>query len=221
MTKPLVYLVNGNSNAAATARYAAAAARRFGDSAVVEAATVACSPRYIATRRDCARAAAAILDHVEARLAQPDTARPDALVLACFGEPGLGALRELADIPMFGLLEASARAVAGRKMSFSILTPGRDWPAQMRDLLGAYGLLDGCRGITVWPDDAMDADGARAEAAMRAAIAEVAEREGADAILLGGPQAIGIAADRVGNRPVWVRDALSVTLDEAAAALGL
>ena len=121
MAKPLVYLLNGNSNEAATERYARAATAYFGERAAVEARTLVDAPLYIATRRDCARAAVGILDHAEARLARRDLPKPDALILACFGEPGLGALRELSDIPMFGLLEASARAVAGRGKSFSIL----------------------------------------------------------------------------------------------------
>ena len=219
MAKPLVYLLNGNSNEAATARYARAATAYFGERAAVEARTLVDAPLYIATRRDCARAAVGILDHAEARLARRDLPKPDALILACFGEPGLGALRELSDIPMFGLLEASARAVAGRGKSFSILTPGRDWPAQMRELLGGYGLLGMCRGINVWPDAATEADSMFAETAMRDAIADVAAREGADAIILGGPHAIGLGADRVADRPVLVRDAFTLTLEEVVAAL--
>jgi Asp/Glu/hydantoin racemase len=219
MAKPLVYLLNGNSNHAATERYSRAATTYFGERAVVETETLTTAPLYIATRRDCVRAAVHILDHVEARLARRDARKPDALILACFGEPGLGALRELSDIPMFGLLETSARAVAGLGKSFSILTPGRDWPAQMRELLGAYGLLDMCRGINVWPHEAADADLMFARAAMRTAIDEVAEREAADAIILGGPHAIGLGADRAAGRPVLVRDAFGLTLDEVAASL--
>ena len=160
-----------------------------------------------------------MLDHSGTHIDALFHNNPDALILACFGEPGLGALRELSDIPMFGLLEASARAVAGRGKSFSILTPGRDWPAQMRELLGGYGLLGMCRGINVWPDAATEADSMFAETAMRDAIADVAAREGADAIILGGPHAIGLGADRVADRPVLVRDAFTLTLEEVVAAL--
>jgi Asp/Glu/hydantoin racemase len=219
MTKPLVYLLNGNSNRAATDRYARAATAYFGERAALEAETLTTAPLYIATRRDCVRAAALILTHVEARLARRGARKPDALVHACFGEPGLGAVRELSDIPMFGLLETSARAIVGQGRNFSILTPGRDWPTPMRELLGAYGLLGMCRGITVWPHEASDADLTLARVAMQAAIDEVAEREKAEAIILGGPQALGLAADHAGHRPVLVRDAFSLTLGEVASSL--
>jgi Asp/Glu/hydantoin racemase len=214
MNKPLIYLLNGNSNRATTERYEAAAARHFSKHALIEADTVAKAPLYIATRRDCVRAAAFILDHVEARLAQLNAPKPKALILACFGEPGLGALRELSNIPIFGLLETSARFVAGLGRSFSILTPGRDWPTQMRELLGAYGLLDKCRGITVWPDAALEPDRATANAAMRQTITEVAKHERADAIILGGPHAIGLDVEPVAGRSVLVRDAFSLTLEK-------
>ncbi|MFZ2103334.1 MAG: aspartate/glutamate racemase family protein, partial [Oricola sp.] len=157
MTKPLLHLLNGNSNEALTRRLAGLADVRIAGKVILEAETVAASPRQIVTRRDVARSAVHILDHVEARFADEKRARPDAVVLACFGEPGLGALREAVDVPVFGLLESSARLAASLG-SFSILTPGAAWPAQLRELLAVYGLTGQCHGISVYSESSLSDD---------------------------------------------------------------
>ncbi len=218
MTKPLLYLLNGNSNAALTARLCGLADDRIAGKAILEAETVAASPPQIVTRRDVVRSAVHILDHVEARFTDMKRARPDAIVLACFGEPGLGALREAVDVPVFGLLESSARRAASLG-EFSILTPGAAWPAQLRELLGAYGLAGNCRGISVYSGNSLSEDPAIFRPAIEADCEAAASRDRTGVVILGG--ALGAGRAQWLSLPEGIRavDAFLATIDEALATL--
>ncbi|MFC3170349.1 aspartate/glutamate racemase family protein [Paracoccus fontiphilus] len=55
------------------------------------------------------------------------------------GEPGLLALRDMLPMPVTGMVEASVHTVLQLGRRVSILTSGRDWPAQIEDLLDVYG----------------------------------------------------------------------------------
>jgi allantoin racemase len=48
--------------------------------------------------------------------------RPDAYVLACFGEPGLAEARAMLDVPVLGIAQAAMHAVALVAGSFAVVT---------------------------------------------------------------------------------------------------
>ena len=72
----------------------------------------------------------------------------DGYVIACFGDPGLEAARELARGPVVGIAEAAyARGQPTSAASFSVVTTldrtrGRAW-----DLASTYGVETACRGV--------------------------------------------------------------------------
>jgi hypothetical protein len=43
--------------------------------------------------------------------ARPDATRPNAYVVACFGDPGLDGMRNLIDVPVLGIAQVGARRV--------------------------------------------------------------------------------------------------------------
>ena len=79
-------------------------------------------PRYIVSRAGSAIAAHAALD------AYAEHGRDaDVVALSCFGDPGLGGLRELATQPVIGMAEAACIEAAAGGRRFAIVTGGRTW----------------------------------------------------------------------------------------------
>lgn len=58
---------------------------------------------------------------------------PDAILLACFGDPGLAALRAAARVPVAGMAESAMREAAALARPYRIVTAGAQWPAMLRE----------------------------------------------------------------------------------------
>jgi allantoin racemase len=111
----------------------------------------------------------------------------DAVIIGCFSDPGLDALREMLHIPVIGPGAASLHLAAQLGTRISLLTPaGRGFgrvSARMR-ALGLGPLLASVRGVGLSVMDlAHQAPGALDKAA--AAARRAAEEDGADVIVLG------------------------------------
>ena len=131
-------LLNGNTDAAITDRLVAAA-RAMGPHEVV-GMTARFGARYIATRAAAAIAAHAVLDALAEALAEPAHGY-DAAIIACFGDPGLEAAREMFSIPVLGLADASIAAALEVAPTVSLLTGGAAWVPMLREfcLLRGHG----------------------------------------------------------------------------------
>lgn len=147
--------------------------------------------RYISTRT-----AAAIAGHAALDAYAEHGEGCDAVYLACFGDPGLFALKELAPVPVIGMAEASCQAAARLAPRFSIVTGGERWAPMLREFVGSLGLGDRLAAVeAVAPtgaEIAADPDGAIALLAK--ACRRTAERDGAGAVILGGAGLAGLAA---------------------------
>jgi Asp/Glu/hydantoin racemase len=113
-------------------------------------------------------------------------------VVACFGDPGVAALRELAPLPVYVLAEESLRNAASKYELFAIVTAGPAWESMLAELIYQLGLEKNHVGTY-----AIDASGLTAaqeperfRALMQRAI-EKAEYDGAKAIVLGGAALAG------------------------------
>src|SRR5215510_9978502 len=114
-------LINTNTSETITALLVDAARRLAGPGVVVTGSTARFGARYIASRSAYAIAGHAVLDtYAEHRR------EADAVIIACFGDPGLLALREIAPVPVIGMAEASCRLAASRGR-FAIVTGGAAW----------------------------------------------------------------------------------------------
>jgi allantoin racemase len=147
---------------------------------------------YISDEASFAVAAHAVID---AWTAAREQSTPDAVLIGCFGDPGIFALREIAGVPVMGLAEA-AFAEAARHRRFAVVTGGERWRQMLARLAPALGFSHELAGIhTVAPTGAQlaaDPEGARK---LLAKACEVAAREsGAQAVIVGGAALAGVAA---------------------------
>ena len=119
-----------------------------------------------------------------------------AVLLACFGDPGLFALRELSAVPVLGLAEASMRAARRSAARFSIVTGGAAWQPMLERLAAALGFgaaLASVRTVAISGAQAA-ADPGSALTVLAAACRAARDTDGADAVILGGAGFAGLAA---------------------------
>jgi Asp/Glu/hydantoin racemase len=155
---------------------------------------------YIADEASYVVAAHATLDAWAAAL-EPDGAGdprpmpPDAVLIGCFGDPGLWALRESSTAPVTGLAEA-AFMEAARLGRFAVVTGGQRWAPMLLRLARALGYGDALAGIhTVTQTGAeLAADTANADAVLARACVAAVRGTGAQAVILGGAGLAGMAA---------------------------
>ncbi|WP_162583489.1 aspartate/glutamate racemase family protein [Variovorax sp. PBS-H4] len=163
---------------------------------------------YIASEASYAVAQHAVLDAWAAAVERGE--RPDAVLIGCFGDPGLFALRETCGLPVGGLAQAafSAAAAHGR---FAVVTGGERWGPMLERLALALGHAHSLAGIhTVAQSGAeLAADPAGAHALLADACLEAVARFGADAVILGGAGLAGLAAAIAPGLPVPLIDSVS------------
>ncbi|WP_295522893.1 aspartate/glutamate racemase family protein [uncultured Pseudacidovorax sp.] len=100
-------------------------------------------PPVIATRESFAAGAAA------AARAWPavDDGWADAVLLSCYGDPGLAALRAASRVPVLGMAESSMLQALARGRPFHIVTAGKAWGPMLHELAArhssAWPLLHG------------------------------------------------------------------------------
>jgi allantoin racemase len=149
----------------------------------------------------------------------------DAIVIACFSDPGLDAAREIAEIPVVGIEEATLHmaAMLGHKFSpvtaFPIHIPTRDLHARMAGFEHAYA-------STVVTDMSvleMDANPDKTKQRILEVARRAIEDDGAEVIVLGCAGLSGYAEDIEGKLGVVVLDPTAVALKvaELFADLGL
>jgi allantoin racemase len=117
-----VLLINPNSTASMTAAIEATAAAVAGPGTVVEAVNPPTGPISIESEDDERRCIPSLLDEVRKAAARPGDSRPDAYVVACFGDPGLDEARLLVDVPVLGIAQAAMHAAALAAGDFSVVT---------------------------------------------------------------------------------------------------
>ena len=165
-----------------------------GPNALVRTVTARCGAPYIACEASYAVAGHAVLDSWAAALADEDQPAPDAVLIGCFGDPGLLALRDSSAVPVTGLAEAAfvEAAAHGR---FAIVTGGARWQPMLARLAQMLGYGDQLAGIhTVTPTGAqLAADPVAARALLAAACQAAVQDFRADAIILGGAGLAGLA----------------------------
>lgn len=166
---------------------------------------------YIADEASYAVAGHAMLDAWAAALAGPAEAgpadarpadkgpappyAPDAVLIGCFGDPGLLALRESSPVPVTGLAEASF-IEAARHGRFAVVTGGERWGPMLQRLAQALGHAPMLAGIhTVAPTGAqLAADPEAARTLLAQACRDAVRQLGAQAVIVGGAGLAGMAA---------------------------
>lgn len=207
-------LLNGNTDAAITEKLAVAARAMCGDEIVP--ATARFGARYIATRAASAIAAHAVLDLLAERIGAENPEGFDAVIIACFGDPGIDAAREMLPIPVLGLADASIPAALRIGRRAALLTGGTAWVPMLREFAVLRGYsAEQVRIAAVTPTGDMIAREPERALELLAEAAEEQVAAGADVVVLGGAGLVGLA-DRLQARvSVPVLDCLRVTLEAA------
>jgi Asp/Glu/hydantoin racemase len=210
-----ILLINPNTTESVTALVAGHAGAIAGDSATFIPVTGRFGANYISSRAAAAIAAHAALDALAAHVAGCD-----AVYLACFGDPGLAALREISPVPVIGMAEASCLEACNHGRRFAIVTGGALWGPMLTEFVAWLGLAERLAAVrTIAPTGdqiARDPDAALAELA--AACAACAAEDGADVVILGGAALAGLAARIQPSVPIPVLCSVEVGARAAIAA---
>lgn len=184
-------LINPNTTQAITDLVLKHAKHFAAKGTTLRAVSGAFGPRYIASRIGYAIAGHAAVD----ALANDKGAR-DAVVLACFGDPGLAALKEVSKVPVVGMAEASILQACAIGRRFSIVTGGERWKPMLEEFVAAQGISSRLASVrTVAPTGADIARNPKAAMALLAKGCSACAREdGADVVILGGAGLAGLAA---------------------------
>jgi Asp/Glu/hydantoin racemase len=116
--------------------------------------------------------------------------------LACFGDPGLAALRETSPVPVIGMAEASCLEACNRGRRFAIVTGGALWGPMLTEFVAWLGLAERLAAVrTIAPTgDRIARDPEAALTELAAACTACAAEDGADVVILGGAALAGLAA---------------------------
>ena len=192
MRKLLV--INPNTSASVSSLLQSHATSWAGPDVHVQTLTARFGAPYIACEASYAVAGHAVLD-VWAQAQSQGSSAFDSVLIGCFGDPGLMALRENCAVPVTGLAEAAfvAAAKTGR---FAIVTGGERWQPILQRLAHSLGFGRQLAGIyTVAPSGAEMAQAPEAaQALLTQACQQAVLRFGADVVIVGGAGLAGMAA---------------------------
>jgi Asp/Glu/hydantoin racemase len=207
-------LINPNTTASITGLVLRVAQQFASPGTRLRAVTGAFGPRYIASRVGYAIAGHAAVDALA-----NDVGAKDAVVLACFGDPALEALKEISDVPVVGMAEAAILQACTLGARFSIVTGGERWKPMLEEFVAQRGLSARLASVrTVAPTGADIARDPRAAMAQLAdSCAACAAEDGADAVILGGAGLAGLAAKLASAVDVPLLDGVACAIAMAEA----
>jgi allantoin racemase len=215
----LIRVINPNTSRAMTGGIARTAREAAGPGTTVLAVTSTMGPASIESHYDEALAVPGVL----AAVRDGERAGAAGHVIACFGDPGLAAAREIATGPVVGIAEAAGRVATFLGRSFSVVTTLSRTVGQATDLMRSYGLAAACAGVHACDIPVLDLDSPSARSCVAKACAAALDSDGCDVIVLGCAGMTGLAAALTGELGVPVVDgvAAAVKMVESLVALGL
>jgi allantoin racemase len=213
-------LINPNTTDSMTRRLGDAARRAASSSTEVSAVQPGFGPRSIEGFYDEAVAAAGVAEQVRLRGADHD-----AVVIACFGDPGLDAAREAFEGPVLGIAEAAFHVASLLATRFSVVTTMTRTCVIAEHLLHRHGLASRCAGVHGTDIPVLDLDDGghacldRIEACAREALAR--DRSGALVLGCAGMAELCHTLQQRLGVPVVDGVSAAVRLAESLVALGL
>jgi allantoin racemase len=217
---PDVLLINPNTSTSVSALLHSHAQRIAGTRAQVHTVTARFGAPYIACEPSYAVAAHAALDIWAASVVNSGVV-PHAVLLGCFGDPGLLALRSCSDVPVTGLAEA-AFIEAARFGRFAIVTGGHRWKPMLERLVRSLGFDAQLAGIQTVEQSGADLarNPAAALLTLTTACLQAARQFDAQAVILGGAGLAGMAQKLQPAVPVPVIDSVEAGVRHALQILG-
>jgi len=222
---PRLLLINPNTSASVSALLQTHAQAATGPQVQVDVVTARFGAPYIACEASFAVAGHAVLDTWAAAQAQALSAGQapyDAVLIGCFGDPGLLALRQICPVPVTGLAEA-AFLQASRLGRFAVVTGGAAWKPMLERLAHSLGYSQGqLAGVhtVVQTGAELARDPVAAQAILTQACNDAAASTGAAALILGGAGLAGMAQTLQPGVSVPVIDSVIAGVQHALALCG-
>ncbi|MBB3601561.1 allantoin racemase [Mycolicibacterium sp. BK556] len=177
-----IWVINPNTTQTMTDTIAKCAAAVVGSEVTVTGVTSAIGPESIESYYDEALSVPGVLQAVQ----RGEREGVDGYVIACFGDPGLDAAREVAAGPVIGIAEAAMQAASHLGTGFSIVTTLTRTIGQSAHLAERYGMQRFCRGIHACEIPVLDLEtDPDARKIITEACREAIENDRSDAVVLG------------------------------------
>lgn len=177
-----ILVINPNTTAEMTRDIGAQARRYARADTQIEAISPSWGPPSIESHAEQELGAVAML-----RIVADRAPEFDGIVIACYGDPGLYAAREISPVPVMGIAESSMMMTLSVAHRFSIVAAlARSRPI-MEDVVRRYGLEARCASVRTTSLAVLEIgrDPERAERQIIVEAREAVERDGAEAISLG------------------------------------
>jgi len=207
-----ILLINPNTSVSVTDRLEAAARRVMGADTVLDCMTATRGVPYISTRSEAMLGGVAVLEILAARHMDYDAA-----IIAAFGDPGLGAARELYDIPVIGLSEAGMLTACMLGKRFAVLTFAEALGPWYAECVAWHGLEGRCAGIHMLGGGFSSVDAVQEEKADALATRanEITAGNDVDSIVLAGAPLAGLATVLRDRVPVPLVDCAEAAICQA------
>ncbi|HET6468301.1 MAG TPA: aspartate/glutamate racemase family protein [Geminicoccaceae bacterium] len=216
-----IKVLNPNTTLSMTATMRAAAVGAAAPGTEIVAVSPSMGPASIEGHYDEAMSALGVLEEVR----RGEAENFDGYVIACFGDPGLLAAREVARGPVVGIAEAAMHVASLIGTGFTIVSTLGRTRIISEHLVHAYGMTHKCRSVRTTELAVLDLEKEGSDAQRR--IIEECRRavaeDHADCILLGcaGMADLSAAVSKAIGVPVVDGVAAAVKLVESVVALGL
>lgn len=216
-----IKVINPNTTASMTTKIGACARAAARPGTEIVAVNPAMGPVSIESHYDEALAVPGLL----AEIAAGEADGIDGYVIACFGDPGLKAARELATGPVIGIAEAAMHLASLIGMRFSVVTTLERTVGQAWHLAEAYGMERFCARVRAceMPVLELEEPGSRARERIIEECRHALRDDGCDVLVLGCAGMADLCADISRTVGVPVIDGVSaaVQLCESLVNLGL
>jgi len=216
MTRLLV--INPNISGSVTALIEAEARRSAAPGTEFTVLTAHFGVAYIETRFE-----ALIGAYATAQLAAEHHLGHDAVIVAAFGDPGLGGLREVLPVPVLGLTESALASACLLGHRFSIIAISQRIQAWYREVVEANGLVGRLASIRALDRPLASIGTVQDEhtATLLALCERAVSEDGAEVIVLAGAPLAGLARTLHGRLPVPVVDGVSSAVRHAESLVAL
>lgn len=216
-----IKIINPNTTQSMTAKIGASARAAAGTGTEILAVSPAMGPVSIESHYDEALAVPGLLQEI----ARGEREGVDGYLIACFGDPGLKAARELARGPVVGIAEAAMHLASLVGSRFSVVTTLQRTVGQAWHLAEAYGMTRFCANVRACelPVLELEQPGSGARERIVAECRRALEEDGSDVIVLGcaGMADLCDAVSQALGVPVVDGVAAGTRLVESLVALGL
>lgn len=216
-----IKLINPNTTRSMTEKIGDAARAVARPDTRIEAVSPSMGPVSIESHYDEALAVPGLLQEI----ARGEAAGVDGYAIACFGDPGLKAARELARGPVLGIAEAAMHMASMVGTRFSVVTTLARTTGQAWHLAEIYGMQRFCANVRACevPVLALEEPGSQARTLILEECRRALAEDGCDTLVLGCAGMADLCNDLSRTLQVPVIDgvAAATTLLEAMLALRL